>query len=176
MDLKADARLPFPRDLVFRTYRDDILKMLPFLPNVRNIEVKSREDEGPVTRFVNLWHGGGEIPAAARAFLSDAMLSWTDRASWNSEELTCDWTIETHAFTEAVSCHGHNRFLDDGNGTLLEIRGTLTIDAKKIRGVPSLLAGKVGRSIEEFLAKRIEPNLIETAKGLERYLQEQQGK
>jgi hypothetical protein len=172
MELRADARIPFPRERVFRTYRDDIVKMLPYLENVRNIEVKSKEEDGSITRFVNIWHGGGEIPAAARAFLSDAMLSWTDRATWNADALTVDWQIETHAFTEAVQCKGHNRFLDDGDGTLLEIRGTLTIDAKKIRGVPGLIAGKVGRTIEEFLAKRIEPNLVATAKGLAKYLAE----
>lgn len=92
--------------------------------------MRSRDDHGAVVELVNVWHGGGEIPKAAQAVLSEAMLSWTDRATWNEDDWTCRWTIETHAFTEAVHCTGINRFIEDGpNATLLEIRGTLTIDA-----------------------------------------------
>jgi hypothetical protein len=172
MELRADAHIPFPRDVVFAAYRDDIDKVLAYLPNVRGIEVQSRKDAGPVAELVNVWHGGGEIPAAARAILSESMLSWTDHATWDSDKLRCDWRIETHALTEAVLCRGFNLFLEEGPGkTLMEIRGTMEIDAKKIRGVPGFLAGKVGRTVEEFLGGKIQPNLVETAKGLTAYLQ-----
>ncbi|HEY1697687.1 MAG TPA: hypothetical protein VGG39_36255 [Polyangiaceae bacterium] len=173
MDLRADAHIPFPRDIVFAAYRDDITKVLAYLPNVRSIDVKSRKDEGPVAELVNVWHGGGEIPAAARAVLSESMLSWTDYAKWDAEKLRCEWRIETHAFTEAVTCQGFNVFLEDGPGkTLMEIRGAIAIDAKKIRGVPGFLAGKVGRTVEDFLGSKIQPNLVETAKGLTKYLEQ----
>ncbi|HEY6460444.1 MAG TPA: hypothetical protein VIY73_09840 [Polyangiaceae bacterium] len=173
MDLRADAHIPFPRDVVFAAYRDDITKVLAYLPNVRSIDVKSRKDEGQVAELVNIWHGGGEIPAAARAILSESMLSWTDYAKWDADKLRCDWRIETHAFTEAVTCQGFNVFLEDGPGkTLMEIRGKIDIDAKKIRGVPGFLAGKVGRTIEDFLGNKIQPNLVETAKGLTKYLEQ----
>jgi hypothetical protein len=173
MELRADAHIPFPRDVVFAAYRDDITQVLAYLPNVRSIDVKSRKDEGPRSELVNIWHGGGEIPAAARAVLSESMLSWTDYAKWDAEKLGCEWRIETHAFTEAVSCQGFNRFLEDGPGkTLLEIRGNIEIDAKKIRGVPGFLAGKIGRTVEDFLGGKIQPNLVETAKGLTKYLEQ----
>ena len=173
MELRADAHIPFPRDVVFAAYRDDITKVLPYLPNVRNIEVKSEKKDGDVVELVNIWHGGGEIPAAARAVLSESMLSWTDYAKWDAGKLRCDWRIETHAFTEAVTCQGFNVFLEDGPGkTLLEIRGKIEIDAKKIRGVPGFLAGKVGRTVEDFLGGKIQPNLVETAKGLTKYLEQ----
>lgn len=171
MELRADAVLPFPRDLVFRTYRDRLVELLPYLPNVRGIEQKSRDDEGETVKMLNVWHGGGEIPKAARAFLSDSMLSWNDYATWDEGSWVCSWRIETLAFTEAVSCAGTNTFVDDGaGGTRLEIRGTLTIDAKKIKGVPSLVAGKVGKMIEEVLAQKIEPNLVEVSRGVEKFL------
>jgi hypothetical protein len=173
MDLVADAKLPFPRPVVFAAYRDKLPELRQYLPNVRDIEVKSRKEEGHIVDFVNIWHGGGEIPAAARAVLSEAMLSWTDYAHWDESKWTCDWRIETHAFTEAVSCRGTNTFSDDGTGTTLQIRGKIEIDAKKIRGVPSLLAGKVGRTIEEFLGNKIRPNLIEVTQGLRKYLDAQ---
>jgi hypothetical protein len=173
MQLRSDARIPFPRDVVFAAYRDEITELLPYLPNVRRIEVKSRKEDGPVIELVNEWHGGGEIPAAVRAVLGDSVLAWTDYATWNAEKARCDWRSETHAFAEALRCTGSNEFLDDGPGkTLLLVRGTLDVDAKKIRGIPTFLAGRVGRTVEEFLGGKIQLNLVETAKGLTKYLEE----
>lgn len=170
MEIAADATLPFPRPVVFAAYRDDLTKLLQYLPNVRNIEVKSRKEDGPRVELVNIWHGGGEIPAAARAVLSEAMLSWTDYASWDESKWTCDWRTETHSFTEAVDCRGTNRFVEVDGGTRIEIRGDLKIDAKKIKGVPGFLAGKVASAVESFLSGKIKPNLVEVTEGLRKYL------
>jgi hypothetical protein len=138
MQLSADAHIPFPRETVFRAYRDDMVALVAYLPNVRSIEVTSRKDDGAVVELVNEWRGGGDVPAAVRALLGDSVLSWTDYAKWNAEAMFCDWRTETHAFKEALRCGGRNAFLEDGPGkTLLEIRGSLEVDAKKIRGVPS---------------------------------------
>lgn len=171
MELRADARLAFPRPIVFLAYRDKLAEMLPYLPNVRRIEVVDRTERDGTVTLHNVWHGGGEIPAAARAFLSEAMLSWDDTAEWNEADFTCHWVITTRAFTEAVRCEGWNRFSEDGAGTRLEIRGTLEIDARKIKGVPRLFAGKVGKGVEEFLVGKIQPNLVEVTQGLRQYLE-----
>jgi hypothetical protein len=173
MEIRADGHIPFPRDVVFKAYRDDLTKLLAYLPNVRNIELKSRKEDGSRTETVMVWHGGGEIPGAIRAVLSDGMLSWTDYATWDADALKCDWRSETHAMTEAVHSRGTNVFLEDGPGkTVLQLRGTFEIDPKKIRGLPGFLATKVGKAVEEFLGGKIEPNLIETAKGLTQYLRD----
>jgi hypothetical protein len=172
MELAADCTLPYPRPVVFQAYRDDLVKLVEFLPNIRGIDVKSRE-EGPGTvTFVNEWRGGGDIPSAARVVLSESMLSWTDHATWNEAEHTCEWRIETHSFTEAVSCRGKNRFVEVSGGTRLEIRGNIEIDASKIKGVPRLLRTKVSQTVEDFLAKKITPNLLGVSDGLMRYLEQ----
>jgi hypothetical protein len=171
MELRADARLPFPRAQVFAAYRDKIVDLLPYLPNVRSIEVKTRKDEGKIVRLLNVWRGGGEIPAAARAVLSEAMLTWDDEAVWNEDDWTCQWTIRTHAFTEAVRCEGKNLFREENGHTIIEIRGNIEIDARKIKGVPGFLAGKVGKTVAEFLVGKIQPNLVETTRGLQKYLE-----
>jgi hypothetical protein len=168
--LSADATIPFPRQVVFTAYRDNLLSLLPYLPNVRRIESVSRVDKGPIVEMVNVWHGGGEIPAVARAVISESMLSWTDHARWDEGALVCDWRVETHAFTDAVTCEGRHSFLEDGAGTRLETRGNLTIDASKVRAVPRLLAPKVSRAVAEFLGAKIQPNLVEVTKGLAKYL------
>jgi hypothetical protein len=168
--LTADARLPAARAVVFAAYRDRLLDLLPYLPNVRRIELGESVGSGPVTEKVNVWHGGGEIPAVARAVISEAMLSWTDRARWDEEAFVCDWRVETHAFTEAVRCEGRHTFVEDGAGTRIETRGELVIDATKVKAVPRLLASRVGHLIEEFLAAKIQPNLVEVSRGLAQYL------
>jgi hypothetical protein len=173
MDLYVDAHIPFPRDVVFKAYRDDLTKLLPYLPNVRSIEVKSRQENGARVETVLIWHGGGEIPGALRAVLSESMLAWTDYATWDSEAFRCEWRTETHAMTEAVHSRGYNLFVEDGPGrAVLQLRGKFEVDAKKIRGVPGFLAGRLARAAEDFLGGKIEPNLHETAKGIARYLQE----
>lgn len=171
MLISADAKLAFSRDLVFRTYRDDLVHFVEYLPNIRRIEIQSREDKDGVVQVVNVWHGGGEIPAPARVVLSESMLSWTDYATWRESDYTCDWRIETHSFKDAVDCKGQNRFIEDNGATRLEIRGELEIDASKIKAVPKLLSKSVSKTVSEFLIKKITPNLIEVTDGLRRYLE-----
>jgi hypothetical protein len=176
MDIRADARIPFPRGQVFAAYRDEISGLVPYLPNVQSVEVTSRKEGEGVLELVNEWRGGGDVPAAIRAVLGDS-LAWTDYAAWHQDDLRCDWRTKTHAFSDALDCSGTNRFLDDGSGkTILEIRGGLAIDPKKIRGVPSFLAGKVARTVEEFLVGKIQANLVETGVALSKYLEERAAK
>ncbi len=171
MKLTADATLAFPRAVVFRAYRDELVELVDVMPNIRRIEIESRVDDGPISKVVNVWHGGGEIPGAARAVLSESMLSWHDHALWDESDWTCTWRIVTHSFTDAVKCEGKNRFVDLGTSTRLEIRGDLGIDVSHIKAVPRLLRGSVQKAVEEFLVKRIAPNLLEVSHGLGKHLE-----
>jgi hypothetical protein len=172
MEIRCDAVIPFPRPLVYATYRDKLVELLPFLPNIRDIEIKERKDEGDVVHLVNVWHGGGEIPAIARAFVAESMLSWTDLATWHAADFKTDWKVQPHSFREAVTSEGTNRYEEKDGKTRLEIRGDLTIDGRKIKGVPRLLAGKVSRTVEEFMVKLVRQNLLDVSKGVTRYLEE----
>jgi hypothetical protein len=175
MDIRAEGRLAFPPERVFVAYRDDILELLPYLGNVRNIVVRSRKVEGPIVEMVNDWTGGGDIPAALRAFLSDSMLSWTDYATWNQDTLRCDWRIQTGTFSEAVQSAGQNAFESDGaGGSYLRVRGALEIDPKKLRGIPGFLAGKIARTLEGFLVDKIQANLVDTVTSLGTYMQKKE--
>ena len=107
----------------------------------------------------------------ARAILNESMLSWTEHDLWNEPEFELDWRIETHAFAEAVYCKGKNRFITDGDRTVIESRGELKIDPQRISGVPSFLAGGVARVVEDFLGKKIEPNLRQMGEGVRHYLE-----
>lgn len=173
MIISADIHIPFPRSLVYTTYRDKLLQLSPYMPNVQQVEIKSCHKENGLIHFVNEWHGGGEIPLAARAFLSENLLSWTEYAVWNESEFSTKWRTETHAFTEAVHCDGKNRFLENGNNTIIENRGELAINVEQIKGIPHLLKGQIAHIIEEILSKRIESNLLQMGQGVRHYLEAQ---
>jgi len=176
MELRTEATIDQPRDVVFRAYRDLLPDLISYLPNVRRIDVKSRQEKGHLVELVNQWYGGGDIPAPLRAVLSDAVLSWTDYAEWNEQDFTCKWRNET-AFKEAVNSHGVNHFVELGpNRMAIRIDGRIDVDASKVPGVPRLVAGKIGKLIESFLIKQVQDNLQEVARGVGRYLREQGGR
>ena len=51
MRIEADSVLPFPRERVFRAYRDELPAFTAYLPNVRAIEVKARKEQGPIVEL-----------------------------------------------------------------------------------------------------------------------------
>lgn len=175
MKLDVSVEIPFSREKVYACYRDKMADLVPYLPNVRGITVSSRTDEGPVTKLVNRWKGGGDIPAVVRKFLPDSALEWDDYATWKADVFTCDWSNVVLAFKDAVKAVGHNQFEELGpNRCRLVIQGDLEVDAAKIRGVPRILAGAIGPQVEKFLVATIRPNLVAVSKGVERYLAEHQ--
>lgn len=174
MIIDCSTRVPFPRPLVFRTYRDKLLELVPYLPNIRQIEPKSRRDTDHGVNCVVVWHGGGEIPPLARAILSEDMLSWTEHEFWNETDFTLEWQIQTHSFTKAVYCGGKNRFIATDGGTIIENRGKLEIDPQKIEGIPHFLVAQTAKIVEEFLGQKIGPNLQQMGTGVSRYLTQHQ--
>jgi len=174
MELKADARISFPREVVFSTYRDRLAEMVPFLPNVKAITVQKREDnvggvEGE-SKLLNLWEAKGEIPKVAQRVLKPEMLAWLDHAEWHEKDWSCDWRIETKMFTENVKCGGHNTYHVEGDVTILKIRGNLDVNLKGVPGVPRFLAGTVAPVVEKFIITLLTPNLTSVATGLDDFL------
>lgn len=175
MRIDVSVDIPFPRPLVFSTYRDRLVDLVPYLGNVRAISVTSRQDEGEVVKLLNRWKGGGDIPSVVRKFLSEDLLQWDDHATWDAAKFVCEWRTVVPAFAEAVDARGQNTFAEKGPAlTHLTIAGELKVDAKKIRGVPGLLAGTIGPAVEAFLVGAIKPNLVSVAKGVEKFLKEKQ--
>jgi len=172
MLISADLSLPFSRSLVYRTYRDRLVELVPYIPNIRAVEIKSRRQENEQLFCTNIWHGGGKIPLAFRAVMGEAMLSWTEYDIWDESNFTLEWRIETHAFTEAVFCAGKNCFLGNNDTTLIETRGEMKIDPGQIKGFPQPFRDKIARITENFLGKTIVPNLIQMSKGVHHYLEQ----
>lgn len=170
MQIKADVVLPFPRPLVFATYRDRLDSLVPHLPNIQAIRVISREDRGHDVEFVNEWVGGGDIPKIVRGVVKESMLRWTDYATWHGADFTVTWRTDVHAFPGAVSSAGKNRYVAETAGTRVELRGELTIDGGKVPGVPRLLQKSVAETAEKIIVGQVQTNLVAIAKGVEKLL------
>ena len=175
MNINIVSILQFPQNTVFEAYRDNLVDLVDYLPNISKIEIAKREEPQPhVVKFENHWYAQAPIPKMAQAFIKPEMLKWIDYAEWNHENFTCDWKIETFFMREAVTCKGQNKFrvLDD-NSMELTIGGNLSIDTKKVPGIPRLLAGKIKPQIEKFIIALITPNFHKINSGIEQFLRAQ---
>ena len=165
-----------PRKLVYETFRDDLIELVPHLPDIKDIEVEDRERiDDDTLKVVNLWKAKDEeVPTIARKFIKPEMLQWTDHATWHDDEWTCDWNMEVGFLTEAITAKGTNTYTERDGSTQITIDGVLEVDAKKIPGVPGMLAGRVGKAVENFVVKMITPNLKDVNRGMEKYLAAQE--
>ncbi len=170
MQLLAQTRLSFPREIAFRTYRDEMVAAVPYMPNVASIVEQERKEQDGVVELVNLWTGKTEIPAVARKFLKAEMLTWTDYASWDQAAWRCRWRLKTHAFPEVLECSGQTSFVEAGAGaTTVEITGDLVLHLEKAP-VPRLLAGTLTPLLERIIVSGVKPNLLSGGEAVEKLL------
>ena len=171
MELRTDVPLPFPRARVFTTYRDRLDDLLVYLPDIRGYEKVKREERPGEVLLVNKWKGGGEIPAVARSFLNESMLSWTDHATWRETDWVCSWRTDIHAFPGALLASGTHRFVETPTGCRIEFRGDIKCDSAKVPGVPRLLAGSINPAIEKLFVGKIGENLAGVGRGIGKLLE-----
>jgi hypothetical protein len=174
IEIAVDLQVPFSRSLVYATYRDQLPELGATLPNVRSLQLKSRQETDHQVRLELEWRGGGDIPAAARKLLNENLFNWTEYDVWDNQAFTVDWRIETHAYREAVLVAGLNRFLDYGDRTLVESRGAVKIDLSAIPGAPPFLRDQMVHWVEGLLAQKIEPNLLQMGQNVRQYLEQTQ--
>ncbi len=171
MEIHVVSTLKYSRDRVFNAYRDNLIEMVPYLPNVEKIDVVSREEpEDNTVKFENHWYADAAIPKLAQSIIKPDMLKWADYATWKSDAYTCDWRIQTFFMKEAVECKGKNTFKELGENSMeLTIHGDLSLNSKAI-GVPRLLAGKLTPQLEKFIIALITPNFQKTNTAIEKFL------
>jgi hypothetical protein len=175
-DLEVEDTIHHDRETVFKTFRDHLTELIDYLPDIRSIEEKDRERiDDHTLKTVKLWKASErEVPGLVQKFIKPEMLQWHDHATWHEDDWTCEWRMEVGFLEDAIDCHGVNRYIEEGDDRMrIEIDGTLDVDASEIPGVPGLVAGKVGNTVESFVLKVIEPNLSDVNRGLERYLDDQ---
>lgn len=173
MDFEVTAEFDAPRARVYAIFRDEVPALRRWLPNVSAFETLSRKEEAEVTTLTNDWRAEGEIPSVARPFVPKDATGWTDHAVWDTRKWTCAWRTEPHAFRESVKSEGAHVFEElPGGRTRVRMRGAVDVDAKKIPGVPRLLAGAVKPAVETFVVGTVKTNLESFARAVQSYLKE----
>lgn len=171
MEIRSESRIHYPRAQVYAAYRDRLPEIAKFIPDIKEIVLRSREEAGGRVKLHNEWVADREIPSFAKAILKPEHLRWDDFAEWHDEGFYVAWTLKTRAFTDAVRCSGRNTFVEDGaGGTRVLLTGDLQIDLKEIPGVPSFLAGRIAPQVEKFIISLITPNLERVNASIEKFL------
>lgn len=172
MELAAQTRIPFPRDLVFATIRDRMPELAGFMPNIKQIEMKERRDADPLTHFINTWTASTEIPAIAQRYLKPDMLKWTDYAKWDRSNYSCDWKTVLVAWPDVLECGGTNVYNAFGDETELQIRGNLHLHLEHAP-IPKLFVSTVRPIVERIVIASLKPNLLSIGDAVAQYLAKQ---
>jgi hypothetical protein len=153
-----------PREKVFRTQRDKLVELVPYIPNVDHVTIEETHVEGPVVRFLNRWKvSTTEIPTAVKGFLKPEHLQYLDRARWDESTWRCEWELELTALRDAVTARGTTSFLAEGAETIVRMDGEFLIHADRVPGVPAFVARSLAPSLEKFVVGMLQPNLKKTA-------------
>jgi len=176
MDFEIEEKVKFGRELVFTTIRDKLAELVPYLPNVKKIEVLERKKTKGVIQLTNKWYADYKIPALVRKVIKVDELSWTDYAKWYDDDYTCEWRIEPVVFKDYVKAEGKNFFIEKGDETIVKLTGHIEIDVSSHPLVPRLLAGTVNKEITGIVLMGIKPNLVSLIEGLRKYLSKKKTK
>jgi hypothetical protein len=170
MEIRSESRLHHPVEAVFLAFRDHMPEVAAYIPDIKQVVVQSRKEEGDVVHLHNEWVAGAEVPAVAARFIKPEQLRWDDFAVWFASDRHCEWTIRTRVFTDAVRCSGQTRLIADGDATRVALIGALELDLSDIQGVPSFLGRRIAPQIEAFVVSLIKPNLERTNEAIGRFL------
>ncbi|TNE92286.1 MAG: hypothetical protein EP330_02160 [Deltaproteobacteria bacterium] len=173
MQIQSESRIAHPIDKVFPLYRDRLPEVVPYIPDVSEINVLAREEGDGVVKLHNEWVSDREIPSVVSKFIKPEHLRWDDFATWREADTTCSWELKTRAFTEAVTCTGQTQLIADGDQTLVRLTGDFQLDVSKVKGVPSFLAKRIAPQLEKFIVSLVTPNLERVNGSLQQFLDEQ---
>lgn len=164
-------------DVVYPLMRDDIQKIVPYLPNVDKIETIKRERISDTRlEVVNHWYAKAEVPSIAKSFIKPELFQWKDFALWKDDEHCVEFRIESFVAKNLYTLQGVNYFIPVGdNKTELKITFNLDIYPERLPGVPSFLAKRAKGPIEDLVKRLLTPNLTSVVKGLNDYYAKEGG-
>ena len=171
MRLESEDYLDQPADVVYPLVRDEMSKILPYLPDIEKIvQTKYERLDDNTVEIINHWYGKAEIPSFAKKFVKPELMSWKDYATWHDSRYCVEYRLESFLGNDIFDAVGTNYFEPAGEGrTRIRVTTTVEIHADRVPGVPRLLAGRVKPMVEDLIRKMLEPNLTSLAKGLQGY-------
>lgn len=172
MNFESEEKVKFKRDLVFTTIRDRLTELVPYLPNVKKIEVLEKKKTKDIVTIKNKWYADFEIPKTVQKIIKIEQITWIDYAKWNEKDYTCEWRIEPEFFKEYVNARGKNYYIDKDGETIVRLTGEIDIDVSPHPLVPRLLSGVINKEITRIVVHGIKPNLTSLIDGLRKFLKE----
>jgi hypothetical protein len=169
--VRFSETLDLPRDEAFRLLRDHLPEVAKHIPDVTSITCLERTERDGEVLLRNRWRGDAQIPRIARPFIKPELLTWIDENTWSERDWTCSWRfVAPSPFTDAIRCEGVNHYEElPGGRCQLRSEGRLQIDPSKIPGVPKIFH-RVGRDLENWLAKLASPRVAQLAEGVRGHL------
>jgi len=142
-----------------------------YLPNIKEIKTISREK---LDSHIEKWHlrfdAESAIPGIARIVFRPDMLRWEEVLICNSRELKVEWSIIPHYFKEYIFCSGETSYLDSDDGSIIDIKGIINIKPFRVLGIPEPAMKKIIETIEPFIAKVVEPNVLRFYRALKKMM------
>jgi hypothetical protein len=170
MLLESTEIINRPLEEVYNLVRDDLDKLVPYLPNVNKIDVVEKRVDGDKVHLTNHWYAVADMPSMLAKFIKPEILSWKDIAVWDDINNKVDYTLESFLANDLFDAKGTNTFTAVGDDkTELKLSCEVEIYADKVPGVPKLLAKKAKPMVEGLLEKILKPNLTSLGKGLNEY-------
>lgn len=160
-------------DKVFAAFRDHITDLVQYLPNIEQITIRERREEGDQVHVTAHWQAKINLPGPASKLIPERDRGWEDIATWNNDKLTVDWKFVIPAFPNAIKMGGTNSFVAEGDHTLMTIKGESKIDYSKIPGVPNFVLKRVVPTIEKIAFAALKPNMLKVNRGVEKFLADQ---
>lgn len=175
MKLESKDIIPRSREEVYNVLKNDLEKLVPYMPNVKRIEMVDRTEKGQgQTAITNHWYADAEIPTIAKKFIKEDLLSWKDKALWHDNDFLVEYTLESFWGNDIYDATGKNVMKALGpNKTELTLTCDLVIHPDKVPGVPKFLVKKVLPAIEGLIKRILQPNLTSLGKGLNSYFNAQ---
>ena len=174
MHLKSKETINRPLDEVYKLVRDDLVKLVPYLPNVEKIEVKNKKaGKDDTLKVTNYWYAKAEIPTLIKKFIKPEFLSWKDKAVWKNDTYEVHYELISFFANDLFEAKGVNSFVAKGDGkTEFILNCEVNIYPEKVPGVPRFLAKKVSPLINALVEKILGPNLTAMGKGINQYFKD----
>lgn len=170
MQIRHEALIPFPVDLVYVSFLEDISRLPPWLPGIDRIEV-TRFEALPAQRAAvdYRWHvDPGIIPALLRPFLHKVLGQLSSTTVWCPRRRVVEFEFFHHDYRELFECRGTFTLLAQDTASMrIEIAAELEPRPQVLPGIPAWAARKSIPVIERVLTDVLQPSLLALPEALQ---------
>ncbi len=175
MQFDYALKTKLPIDLVYKTLRDDLYKLVRYMPDVRSISLIDRTETEDKIITLNKWEGRNILPATLSEFIKLENIAWIDRGEWSKTGYLCTWNYDPFIFQERINARGQDIFTTDGTQTTITFTGEIYLNFDQypfVVVVPAMIRKKIVDEFTNIILSLIQSNFKALIKGLEQYAEE----